>query len=169
MHYWQLLYISSSLPYNDHMLCEPFLNMVFNSGVTTRAHWDSKDLGFCLVIPVGEWTGAWLGLYKHWLVWAPQSENLLWFLSNKITHFNMHLKGIRFSFVFSIDDSMLAYTQNGNHFNVNQLIWSTFVLILVLKCYIKYQFTVLLWRNISISSLTLSVRISLRPVSLLVI
>ena len=71
MHYWQLLYISSSLPYNDHMLCEPFLNMVFNSGVTTRAHRDSKDLGFYLVMSVGEWTGAWLGLYELRLVWAP--------------------------------------------------------------------------------------------------
>lgn len=120
VHYQQLSYIASCLPYNDFMPCHPFLGTVLNTGVSTLAHRDGMDLGFCLVMPVGTWDGAWLGLYEMRLVWAPVSENLFWFLSNTVTHFNDHLAGTRCSYVFNTDSNHAQWASSSNNFNARR-------------------------------------------------
>ncbi|KAI0026403.1 hypothetical protein K488DRAFT_26608, partial [Vararia minispora EC-137] len=41
------------LPGNNQAIVDPFLEFVININVITRAHRDSKDKGFCLVMPIG--------------------------------------------------------------------------------------------------------------------
>jgi hypothetical protein len=112
--------VNVQLPYFGMLPCMPFTGMVYNSGVSTLAHKDGMDLGFCAVMPFGEWEGADLVLYDIGVVWSAKPDMLIFFLSDCLTHFNTVLKGVRCSMVFNVDFMLAKWAKDQNNFiNVN--------------------------------------------------
>ncbi|THH06933.1 hypothetical protein EW146_g9465 [Bondarzewia mesenterica] len=79
------------LPGNNRSAVYPFLGLVINLNVTTRAHRDAKDKDFCLVLPIGD-----------------------------TTHFNLHYKGRRASLVLQTDREMRHWREDRNGWMANQ-------------------------------------------------
>lgn len=73
-----------------------------NLGVSTDCHRDPMDAeGICVIIPYTR--GGGLCLYEAKLVFNLQPGDILVFPSTLFTHFNLHIKGLRASFVFHSD------------------------------------------------------------------
>ncbi|KAJ3751667.1 hypothetical protein EV360DRAFT_11623, partial [Lentinula raphanica] len=52
------------MPLNDSSMVRPFTGLVININVTTPAHRDKGDLGGCIVISLGSFTGGELCLFQ---------------------------------------------------------------------------------------------------------
>jgi len=63
---------------------------VFNLNAVTKGHWDSGDLDFCLVLPIGKFQGGQLVLKELGLVVELWQGDFIMFQSAKVTHFNTH-------------------------------------------------------------------------------
>ena len=109
-----MIQVNYKLPYFGIMPCEPFIGIVLNAGVSTQAHRDGMDLGFCGVLPFGDWKGTWSCLYELGLIWEAGSDMIVYFLSDLITHFNTDLDGTRCSFVFNIDFMLAKWAEKFN-------------------------------------------------------
>ncbi|TFK60949.1 hypothetical protein BDN72DRAFT_778787, partial [Pluteus cervinus] len=105
---------ASYLPFLVEPLCFPFLGLVLNFCVSTTAHKNTSDKLICVVIPFGDFQGGELCLYEPGLVFSLQPGEILFFPSHKITHFNLHFKGKRGSFVLSSDKAMGNFADNLN-------------------------------------------------------
>ncbi|KAH9910583.1 uncharacterized protein B0H18DRAFT_963097 [Fomitopsis serialis] len=57
MEYERLEATASILPGNNVSVVNPFVGLVVNLNVVTRAHRDSKDDSVCLVLPIGDFSG----------------------------------------------------------------------------------------------------------------
>jgi hypothetical protein len=88
--------------------------------VMTRAHRDAKDQGYCLVMPLGDFEKGDLCLYEPGFVIPLAPGDVIVFASREITHFNLHYKGERASFVFHTDMEMEKFQENYNHWGVNR-------------------------------------------------
>jgi hypothetical protein len=93
----------------------PFTGFVLNICVSTTGHRDVGDLKLCVVIPFGEWEGGEICLYEPRLVFQAGPGDLLIFPSSKITHFNLHMKGSRYSLVLQTDKGLSRWTEDRNH------------------------------------------------------
>lgn len=71
--------------------------------MVTRAHRDVKDLHVCLVLVIGDHVGGELCLVEMGLVIGMRGGDMALFPSGRITHFNLHYKGIRGSLVLHSD------------------------------------------------------------------
>ncbi|TFK73882.1 hypothetical protein BDN72DRAFT_760990, partial [Pluteus cervinus] len=94
--------------------CYPFMGCVVNFCVSTSAHTDPCDKLICVVVPFGDFQGGEICLYEPGLVFSLQPGEILMFPSYKITHFNLHFKGTRGSFVFSSDKGMDSFVDGSN-------------------------------------------------------
>ncbi|KAH9917570.1 uncharacterized protein B0H18DRAFT_883715, partial [Fomitopsis serialis] len=66
--YERLEATAAILPGNNVSVVSPFVGLVVNLNVVTRAHRDSKDDGVCLVLPIGEFDGGELCLVEPGLI-----------------------------------------------------------------------------------------------------
>ena len=101
------------LPLREQSPCAPFAGFVLNLGVATDGHRDRGDLRICMVSPLGHWTGGELVLHEARLVLALRPGDLLFFPSNRLTHFNMHCQGQRVSVVAHTDRACDAWLDHG--------------------------------------------------------
>ncbi|KAI5893001.1 uncharacterized protein SCHCODRAFT_02499351 [Schizophyllum commune H4-8] len=101
------------LPLREGSPCAPFAGFVLNLGVATDGHRDRGDLRICMVSPLGGWTGGELVLHEARLVLALRAGDLLFFPSNRLTHFNMNCQGQRLSVVAHTDRACNAWVTDG--------------------------------------------------------
>lgn len=85
--------------------------------MSTKGHRDGKDLAACVVLPVGRFVGGELCLKEAGLVLPLQSGDFAAFLSDRITHFNLHYQGRRVSVVCHTDSE-------GKRWSVDKGKWS---------------------------------------------
>src|SRR5579872_6068218 len=99
--------VYNEIPAQQDLVSYPFTNLVVNLGAETGAHNDPDDLLLCAVIPFGNWEGGELCLFQPGLVLELSPGDIAVFPSDKITHFNMPMEGLRGSIVLSTDACML--------------------------------------------------------------
>ncbi|KAG1816433.1 uncharacterized protein BJ212DRAFT_1271479, partial [Suillus subaureus] len=92
----------------------PFISLVININVRTKAHCDGQDCHFCLVIPIGHFQG---GAFCA-------SGDVALFRSSEVTHFNLDYKGARASLVFQTDREFATWLKNQNGWVDNQTMHS---------------------------------------------
>lgn len=109
-----LMEIASSLPGNCASPIAPFVSLVINVNVCTKAHRDVFDRHLCLVIPVGHFEGGALCLLENGLVLELRPGDVALFRSSEVTHFNLNYKGARASLVFQTDREFAAWVKNNN-------------------------------------------------------
>ncbi|KAI4518102.1 hypothetical protein K525DRAFT_209369 [Schizophyllum commune Loenen D] len=102
------------LPLHSDSPCAPFGGYVVNFCVCTLAHRDHGDKILCVVCPMGQWEGGELVLYEAGLILALRPGDLVFFPSNKVTHFNMDFRGERVSFVMHSDVTGDAWVEERN-------------------------------------------------------
>jgi len=76
---------------------------VVNIGAQLEPHTDPKDEGLCVVIPFGSWKGGELCLYDVGIVLELEPGDVVLFPSDRITHFNLEVEGLRGSLVMASD------------------------------------------------------------------
>jgi hypothetical protein len=102
------------LPLNDTSPAYPFSNWVINFGAATKAHRDSGDNGWCVSFTFAACDGGQLCLYELGLVFDCDIGDMVVFQSDKQTHFNLHIKGIRGSLVLHCDRTGYKWGDNYN-------------------------------------------------------
>jgi hypothetical protein len=95
-----LMEVASVLPGNCTSPVTPFISLVININVSTKAHRDSLDRRLCLVIPIGHFEGGALCLLENGLVLELRSGDIALFGSSEVTHFNLDYCGTRAFLVF---------------------------------------------------------------------
>ncbi|KAF9552916.1 hypothetical protein CPC08DRAFT_646289 [Agrocybe pediades] len=83
----------------------PFSGFVVNFNVTTRIHQNMHNKILCVVLVISDdgCKGGDLCLLEPRIRLQMKSSDVIIFLSTKLSHFNMHYKGQRASFVFQTD------------------------------------------------------------------
>jgi hypothetical protein len=109
-----LMDVASVLPGNCTSPVAPFISLVINVNVRTKAHRDSYDRHLCLVIPIGHFVGGALCLLENGLVLELRSGDIALFRSSEVTHFNLDYKGSRASLVFQTDKEFAAWVRDHN-------------------------------------------------------
>jgi predicted 2-oxoglutarate/Fe(II)-dependent dioxygenase YbiX len=112
--YEKLTWCLDILPHFEQTIAAPFLGFVVNINVMTRGHRDGKDLEACVVMPIGDFEGGELVLAELGLVVELKNGDVIIFPSHKLTHFNLHYKGTRASFVFHTDASAIKFVEDHN-------------------------------------------------------
>ncbi|TFY50747.1 hypothetical protein EVG20_g11353 [Dentipellis fragilis] len=97
----------------------PWSSMVVNFRAITPAHRDWSDKNLCGVFTLGEFEGGELVLYEPGLIVPMQSGDFVIFPSARTTHFNLHCKGSRMSFIFKTDLAYSRWVKNMNSFEDN--------------------------------------------------
>ncbi|EGO02412.1 hypothetical protein SERLA73DRAFT_158471 [Serpula lacrymans var. lacrymans S7.3] len=82
--------VASILPANHCSPTAPFLSIVININVQTKAHQDSKDQEHCLVLPIGSFKGVALAMVEAGLVIELNHGDFAIFRLSDITHLNLH-------------------------------------------------------------------------------
>ncbi|KAA1477781.1 hypothetical protein DENSPDRAFT_787206, partial [Dentipellis sp. KUC8613] len=109
------------LPGNSQSMVRPFIGFVLNINITTKGHRDGKDKHYCLVMPVGDFEGGALVLYEQGLVIEARNGDFVVFESPRTTHFNLHYKGERASFVFHTDFAIDEWAIDRNGWRLSVL------------------------------------------------
>jgi hypothetical protein len=109
-----LMEIASVLPGNCTSPIAPFVSLVININVSTKAHRDSLDHHLCLVIPIGYFEGGALCLLENGLVLELRSGDIALFRSSEVTHFNLDYCGTRASLVFQTDKEFVSWVRDHN-------------------------------------------------------
>lgn len=109
-----LMEVASVLPGNCSSPVAPFISLVVNINVRTKAHRDSLDRHLCLVVPIGRFEGGALCLLENGLVLELRSGDVALFRSSEVTHFNLDYKGLRASLVLQTDKEFAAWVRNHN-------------------------------------------------------
>jgi hypothetical protein len=102
------------LPLNEHPTSYPFPGFVLNLQVSTEAHRDVGDTAICVVVPFGSWKDGGIVLHEPRVLIDLSPGDILIFPSYKITHFNLHFEGIRFSLVMHSDRQGQAWVEDRN-------------------------------------------------------
>lgn len=113
--YHDLSIFADVLPGNEASPVHPFSGFVLNINVVTRCHRDPKDLRICLVLVIGHHVGGELFLVELGLVLRLRNGDMTLFPSGRITHGNLHYKGIRASLVLHSDGAGRVWADNRNH------------------------------------------------------
>ena len=111
---------ASILPSGGTSIVQPFLGFVINMNVVTRAHRDVKDHHLCLVMPIGDFKDGELCFFESGLVIPLSHGDIIVFASRDITHFNLHYRGRRASFVYHTDNAITDWTKFFNHWGENK-------------------------------------------------
>jgi hypothetical protein len=119
-----LMEVASMLPGNHSPPFAPFISLVININVRTKAHRDGQDRHLCLVIPIGHFQGGALCLLENGLVLELRSGDVALFRSSEVTHFNLDYNGARASLVFQTDREFAAWLKNQNGWVDNQTMHS---------------------------------------------
>jgi hypothetical protein len=119
--YRKLSFYASVLPGRCQSAAFPWGGFVININVATRVHRDGKDDLGCAVLILGSPEGGELVLYEAGIVLELKNGNLLVFPSWRITHLNLHYKGIRASLVCHSDKSGNGYQKSFNGWKANHL------------------------------------------------
>ncbi|KAG2336765.1 hypothetical protein BDR05DRAFT_896288 [Suillus weaverae] len=109
-----LMEVASCLPGNCMPPVAPFISLVININVSTKAHRDSHDRHLCLVIPIGHFEGGALCLLENGLVLELRAGDIALFRSSEVTHFNLNYRGARASLVFQTDKAFAAWIRDHN-------------------------------------------------------
>jgi len=112
--------VVESLPGQPGSLVSPFVSFVVNIGVCTEAHRDVGDRDICLVLSIGQYAGGALALREPGLVLELGNGDFLAFHSRDTTHFNLHYKGSRASFVLSTDRAFTGWEDTDNGWSGNK-------------------------------------------------
>ena len=112
--YEDLSLFTDVLPGKAASPAHPFGGFVLNINVVTRAHRDVKDLRVCLVLVIGNHVGGELCLVEIGLAIRLRSGDMALFPSGRITHFNLHYKGIRASLVLHSDYAGQQWAEDRN-------------------------------------------------------
>ncbi|EPS94073.1 hypothetical protein FOMPIDRAFT_1079184, partial [Fomitopsis schrenkii] len=81
---------ASVLPDYNVSAVHPFVGLVLNFNIASRAHRDAKDQAICLVLPVGDFIGGDLCLVEPGIVLPLRHGDFGVFPSCDVTHFNLH-------------------------------------------------------------------------------
>ena len=100
-----------TLPKAQHSPAQPFAGFVVNINVLTNVHRD-PDYVACLVVVIGEFEGGELVLYEPGIVLQLKNGDVVLFPSSKISHLNLHYRGIRASLVLHTDRSAPMHEEN---------------------------------------------------------
>ncbi|TFY61612.1 hypothetical protein EVG20_g6987 [Dentipellis fragilis] len=111
--------IVERMPLSTTSPFHPWSSMVVNFRAITPAHRDWSDKNLCGVFALGEFEGGELVLYEPGLIIPMQSGDFVIFPSARTTHFNLHCKGSRMSFVFKTDLAYSRWVKNMNGFEDN--------------------------------------------------
>jgi hypothetical protein len=116
---------ADSLPGNEQLAAYPFSGLVLNFNGATRIHrdWDDKDI--CVVIVTSNCTGGSLVLKELGLVLDLKNGDMVTFRSAKLSHFNLHFRGLRASLVLHSDRSLDSWVKNRNNWEQNRYFSST--------------------------------------------
>lgn len=107
------------LPSNQASPVHPFLGFVVNLNIASRCHRDWGDNKFCIVLAIGDFEGGELCLMEAGLVIPMRNGDFTLFLSGDVTHFNLHFKGERASFVLHSDKEIRKWNDDRNGWNHN--------------------------------------------------
>jgi hypothetical protein len=105
---------ASNLPGNSLPVASPFIAIVINVNACSKGHRDPMDHHFCLVIPIGTFTGGALVMLETGLVLYLRQGDMVVFCSGDVTHFNLHYRGKRASLVLHTDKEMESWLRDGN-------------------------------------------------------
>jgi hypothetical protein len=97
----------------------PIAGFVLNINVVTRIHKDQKDGKGCVVLVLGDFEGGELVLVELGLVLELKHGDMLIFPSKRISHLNLHFKGIRASLVVHTDNGAQGYAEDYNGWEGN--------------------------------------------------
>lgn len=92
----------------------PFIGLVININASSRTHRDGMDHNFCLVLPIGSFTGGALVMLETGLVLHIRQGDIAVFRSGDITHFNLVYQGRRASIVLHSDKKMMNWLRDRN-------------------------------------------------------
>lgn len=95
----------------------PFTNFVVNLCVSTMAHRDVGDKQWCATFTVGSFEGGEICLHEAGLVFDSRPGDLIIFQSQRETHFNLHMKGVRCSLVLHSDRMGEKWADGYNRWN----------------------------------------------------
>lgn len=109
-----LMEVASVLPGNALPPVIPFISLMININVHTKAHRDSGNWHLCLVIPIGHFEGGALCLLENGLVLELHNGDIAIFRSSEVTHFNLDYRGGRASLVFQTDKKFALWIRNQN-------------------------------------------------------
>lgn len=117
--YSVLSQVARMLPGNAYSPVHPFTSLVININAQTQGHRDTGDQEFCLVMPVGTYTGGGLALVEPGLILDLRPGDFAIFRSCDVTHFNMNYRGKRASLVLHTDKEMNAWLERRNNWDHN--------------------------------------------------
>ncbi|KAJ7205349.1 hypothetical protein C8J57DRAFT_1100151 [Mycena rebaudengoi] len=103
------------LPGNEKCPFAPYGGVVVNMGGCSDAHADELDAeNNCVVIPFTKnCVGGGLVLHEAGMVMDLHAGDMILFLSARLTHYNLHFRGIRASLVFHTDNALDGDGVNG--------------------------------------------------------
>jgi hypothetical protein len=112
-----------TLPKAQPSPAHPFAGYVININVATKIHRDPDHVG-CLVLVIGnEFEGGELVLYEPGIVLQLKNGDVVLFPSAKVSHLNLHYRGIRASMVLHTDSHAPMHEEGmhgwkgNNHFH----------------------------------------------------
>lgn len=106
------------LPADAPSAAYPFTSFVINFNVATTLHRDWKDMIFCVVMALSDdecTSGGDLCFVEPGIRLQLRNGDVVMFLSPKLTHFNMHFKGLRASVVMHSDHAGKNWVTNRNN------------------------------------------------------
>jgi hypothetical protein len=121
----ELAEAADSLPGNEQLAAHPFTGFVLNFNGATRIHRDWDDQDICVVIISSDCKGGSLVFKELGLVLDLQNGDMVTFRSSKLSHFNLHFKGLRTSLVLHSDQSMDSWVKNRNNWEQNKFFISS--------------------------------------------
>ena len=95
-----------------------FTNLVLNFGVSTMGHRDD-DFCLCVVFTLGAYTGGALALHEPRLVLDLKPGSIVAFPSDKFTHFNEPMQGLRISTVLHTEKSQIRWLKDRHGWGPN--------------------------------------------------
>ena len=110
------------LPLNQMPTTYPFPGVVLNVQVCTEGHIDANDDTICVIIPFGPHEGGELVLHEAGLVLELREGDIFIFPSSRLTHFNMHFKGVRGSIVMHTDKEVKSWNSNRNGWDSHMVV-----------------------------------------------
>ncbi|KAF9037979.1 hypothetical protein BJ165DRAFT_1531881 [Panaeolus papilionaceus] len=107
--------LAEDLPGGGQSPALPFGGFVINFNVCTEVHRDEKDAGICVVLALTEdCTGGDLCLMEAGLRISLRCGDAIVFVSNGLSHFNIHYVGERVSIVFHTDGALAIWNSRRN-------------------------------------------------------
>jgi hypothetical protein len=105
------------LPLYEWCAPHPFCAFVVNLCACTKGHRDTVDELWCGTYSDGVFKGGQIALYEAGIVLDSNPMEMVVFQSQKETHFNLHIQGIRTSIVAHSDRAGDSWGENYNRWS----------------------------------------------------